>query len=105
VHVQLYEGTLNTTKHRSVGAIALNPSNRRGNHYFMSLRTIKKPHGYIWTESPIMGEVIEQVEQLGEKDGQPLMMHRPYFEWKQGRLIMEEGEEWDAEVAEEIVYE
>jgi len=53
-----------------VGAIALNPSNRRGNHYFMSLRTIKKPHGYIWTESPIMGEVIEQVEQLGEKDGQ-----------------------------------
>jgi len=80
VSVQLYQGTTNTTKHRSVDAIALNPSNERGGHYFMSLRTSKKLHGYIWTELPIMYEVIEQVEQLGEQDGQPLMMHGPYFE-------------------------
>ena len=78
--VQLYEGTMNTTKHRSVGAIALNPSNERGRHYFMSLRTCKKLHRYIWTELPIMNEVIEQVEQLGEQDDEPLMMHGPYFE-------------------------
>jgi hypothetical protein len=44
------------------------------------------------------------VEQLGEQDGQPLMMHGPYFKWKPGQLIMEEGEDWNAEVAEEIVY-
>jgi len=42
-----------------VGAFALNPSNERGRHYFMSLRTSKKPHEYIWTELPIMYEVIE----------------------------------------------
>ena len=85
--------------------IALNPSNERGRHYFMSKRTIKKLHGHIWTELPITDEVIEQVEQLGEQVGWPLMMHGPYFEWKPAQLLMEEREEWDAEVAEEIVYD
>jgi len=71
----------------------------------MSKRTIKKLHGHIWTELPITDEVIEQVEQLREQVGWPLMMHGPYFEWKPAQLLMEEREEWDAEVAEEIVYD
>ena len=48
-----------------------------------------------------MDEVIEWVEQLGEQDCQPVMMYGPYFEWKPGQPITEEGEKWDAEVAEE----
>jgi len=52
-----------------------------------------------------MDEVIEWLEQLGEQSGQPVMMYGPYVEWKAGQPITEEGEEWDAEVAEEIVYD
>ena len=33
------------------------------------------------------------------------MMHGPYFKWKPGQPIMQEGGKWDAEVAEEIVYD
>jgi len=44
-YLQQHEGTTNTTKCRSVGAIALNPSNEQGRHHFMSLITDKKLHG------------------------------------------------------------
>ena len=36
-YAQVYESTTNTTKARSIGAIALKPSNQRGGYYFMSL--------------------------------------------------------------------
>ena len=39
--VQLYEKTTNMQKARSVGVIAIYPSNERGGYYFMSLRTGK----------------------------------------------------------------
>ena len=79
-YVQLYEKTTNTQKARSVGAIAMYPSNERGGYYFMSLRTGKRLHGFIWNEVPITDEVISRVEQLGEEDGQLMMMDRPIFE-------------------------
>ena len=37
-HVQLYKKTTNTQKARSVGAIAIYLSNKRGGYYFISLR-------------------------------------------------------------------
>ena len=47
-YVQLFEGTNNTQCSRSVGAVALNSSNTKGGYYFMSLRTGRKLHGFIW---------------------------------------------------------
>ena len=65
-YVQLYEGTNSMQVSRSVGAIALNPSNETGGYHFMSLKTGKKLHGHIWTKLPISDSVIERVEELGE---------------------------------------
>ena len=48
-YVQLFEGTNNTQRRSSVGAVALNSSNEKGGYYFMSLRTRCKLHGFIWT--------------------------------------------------------
>ena len=36
-YIQLFEGTKNTQRSRSVGAVALNPSNEKVGYYFMSL--------------------------------------------------------------------
>jgi hypothetical protein len=39
-YVQVYDGTSNDTKSRTLGTIALNPTgNSNGNYYFMSLAT------------------------------------------------------------------
>ena len=63
------------------------PSNERGGYYFMSLRTGKRLHGFIWNEVPVTEEVIDRVEQLGEEDGQPLMENGPIFEWAPGLIV------------------
>ena len=68
-YVQLYKKTTNTQVARSIGAIAMYPSNERGGYYFMSLWTGRRLHGFIWNEVPITEEVINRVKQLGEEDG------------------------------------
>ena len=73
MYVQLYRSTDNTPKSRSVGAIALIPSNKQGGYWFMSLKTGHKLHGYHWVEFPISDNVIDRVEQLAEEQGQLLM--------------------------------
>ena len=60
-YIQLFEGTNNTQHSRSVGAVALNPSNEKGGYYFRPLRTGHKLHGFIWTELNITEEVITRV--------------------------------------------
>ena len=47
-YVQLFERTKNTQHSRLSGAVALNISNEKGGFYFMSLRTGRKLHGFIW---------------------------------------------------------
>ena len=79
-YVQLYRSTDNTPKLRSVGAIALMPSNKQGRYWFMSLKTRHKLHGYHWVELPISDDVIDRVEQLVQEQGQPLMDNGPIFE-------------------------
>ena len=72
-YAQVYDGTSNTMEPRSVGAIALRPSNGRGGHYFMSLRTGKQLHCHEWTELPIPDFVISRVDELGMHESQPIM--------------------------------
>ena len=67
-YVKLFEGTKNKQRIRSVGEVALNPSNERGGYYLMSLRTGRKLHGFIWTELTITEEVTTMVEELGKED-------------------------------------
>ena len=67
-YVQLFGGTNNTQHSRSVGVVALNPSNEKGGYYFMSLRNGRKLHGLVWSEFPITEEVISRVEELVKKD-------------------------------------
>ena len=94
-YVQLYRGTDNTTTSRSVGAIALTPSNEQGGYWFMSLKTGHKLHGYKWVELPISDEVIRRVEQLAAEQGQPLMENGPIFEWTPGEIIADPDDDID----------
>ena len=90
VYIQLFEGTKNTQRSRSVGAVALISSNEIGGYYFMSLRTGRKLHGFIWTEFTITEEIIVRVEELGKEDKQPLMENGPIFEWVPGNIVLDE---------------
>ena len=84
VYVQLFEGTKNTQHSRSVGAVALNSSNEKRGYYFMSLRTGRNIHGFIWTELPITEELIARVGELGKEDKQPLMENGQFLNGVQG---------------------
>ena len=44
----VYIGTTNSMKSRSVPTIALNASNDRGGHFFMSINTGKRIHSHKW---------------------------------------------------------
>ena len=82
-YCEVYIGTTNTTEQRSVGAIALRPSNSNRGHW---LETGRRIHGYIWNELPIPSHVIRRVEELAhgeyamdlDEDGCPI------FEWELG---------------------
>ena len=69
----VYTRTTNTNKPRAVPAIALRRSNNTGGHYFMSLHSGKRIHGYEWQELPIDEHVIEQVGDLAKTEEQPIM--------------------------------
>ena len=60
-YVQVYIGTINSTKQITVGAIAPRPENERDGYYFMSLSTRKQLHAFIWTELPINYQVISRL--------------------------------------------
>ena len=92
-YAMVYLETTNNMKHRSIPAIVLNPSNDHGGHYFMSLFTGKQVNSKPWTEIPMTEEVIERVEDLAKKDGQPLMADGyPIFKRRPGVQIEDEEE-------------
>ena len=105
-YVQLYRSTDNTPKLRSVGAIALIPSNKHGIYWFMSLKTGHKLYRYHWVELPISDDVIDRVEQLAQEQGQPLMENGQIFEWSPGDLIvdMDDDPEVMHEKMDEVEY-
>jgi hypothetical protein len=100
-YVQLYVGTTNTSKARTVGVIALRRSNENGGYYFMSLKTGCELHGYEWTELPIDGHIISRVEEMAEAEGQPAMANGPIFEWIPGVPILDDDED-EEEINEAI---
>lgn len=75
----VYTDTSNNNTPRTVPAVALRMSNNAGGHYFMSLHSGKRIHGYKWTELSIDKHVIERVEQLAAKEDQPIMHRRMLF--------------------------
>ena len=84
----VYTDTSNNMKSRAVPAIGLRRSNNAGCHYFMSLYSGKRIHGYKWKELPIDNYVIARVEELAEDEKQPLIRNgMPIFEWAPGEPI------------------
>ena len=78
----VYVTTNNNMKARSVTAISLSPSNQWGGHYFMSLTSGKKIHGFKWVELPISNEVVDRVHELANKEEQPELVNGDIiFEW------------------------
>jgi Reverse transcriptase (RNA-dependent DNA polymerase) len=71
-YVQVYDGTSNDTKSRTLGAIATNPTgNTSGDFYFMSLATGHRIHRRSWTVIPISDAVISRVHALALHDNMP----------------------------------
>ena len=71
--------------------IALKRSNNFGGHYFISLYSGKRIHGYKWERLPIDEHIIERVEQLAKVEEQPIMNRgMSYFEWAPAEEIEDE---------------
>jgi hypothetical protein len=102
---QLYEGKTNTQKGRSIGAIALNPSNKNSGYRFMSLKTGQKLHGHVFQPLPIMDKVIDRVAELGEQDGHPIMENGPILEWSPGNLIIDDDNDDNVQDIQSQAYE
>ena len=75
-YVQVYDGTSNDTKSRTMGAIVLNPTgNSSGDYYFMSLATGKRVHRRSWTTLPISDLAISRVEAIALQEKMPAIDH------------------------------
>jgi hypothetical protein len=73
-YVQVYDGTSNDTRSRTLGAIATNPTgNTSGDYFFMSLATGKRIHHRAWTVIPISDSVISRVEAIAFNENMPLV--------------------------------
>ncbi|CAB9528178.1 hypothetical protein SEMRO_2166_G317260.1 [Seminavis robusta] len=71
-YVQTHEEHDNSMKPRTIGAIALRPSNgSQGSYYFPSLVTGHRIHRKRWTELPMPTDVIERVHALAQKEKSP----------------------------------
>jgi hypothetical protein len=76
-YVQVYDGTSNDTKSRTLGAIALNPTgNSSGDFYFLSLTTGQRIHRRSWTVLPISDLVISRVEAIAFEENMPAVDQR-----------------------------
>ena len=87
----VFNVTSNNTTQQTIPAIALKPSNQHGGSYFMSLISGRRIHAYQWKEVPISSEIIDRVDELAEKEDQPLLHDGiPIFEWEIGVPVGEE---------------
>ena len=82
---------------RSVGGIALQPSNNNGGHYFMFISTGERLHSYACRQLPITHDVILQVERLAKKEKQSRITKGGLkFEWFPGNCILDDKDDKDA---------
>jgi hypothetical protein len=98
-YAQVFEDNdpTNTTKARTVGAIALTRTgNANGDYYFMSLATGARLSRHAWTELPITDDAIARVEALAAAEGQPLIQEQGLvMEWRPGYTVTEDDYDWD----------
>ena len=98
-YAMVYTGTANDMKIKIVPAIGLNKSNYHGGHYFMSLYTGKRLHGYPWKELPIYDDIISQVRDLAQgEDAKKITDNYSMFEWATGILITDYVSEEDTPI-------
>jgi len=85
-YCEIHDGTDNSQRPRSIGAIALRPKYQSsGSYYFMSLESGRKVHSNNWIELGITDAVIARVEQLAIQDGvAPMIDGELNFEWAPG---------------------
>jgi Reverse transcriptase (RNA-dependent DNA polymerase) len=75
-YVQVYDGTSNNTKSRTLGAIATNPTgNSSGDHFFVSLESGDRIHRRSWTVLPVSDAAISRVEAIASNEGMPPVDH------------------------------
>ncbi len=82
-YAQVYEGEKlsNTNESRTVGAIAMYPSGNSQNGWmFMSSMTGERIDRYQWQTLPISDEVIQRVEGIVKKQGEPIVATNFIFE-------------------------
>ena len=81
-YCEVYDGTDNTNKQRTLSCIALRPCNKQGGYYFLNLESGRKVHGYEWNELAISDRVIDMVHTLADKDNAPALDDQgcPVFE-------------------------
>ena len=90
-YCEVHDGTDNSQRPRSIGAIALRPKYQSsGSYYFMSLESGRKVHSNNWIELGITDAVIARVEQLAIQDGvDPMIDGELNFEWAPGVPILD----------------
>jgi Reverse transcriptase (RNA-dependent DNA polymerase) len=77
-YVQVFDGTSNDTRSRTLGAIATTPTNNSsGDHFFLSLATGHRIHRRSWTIIPISDTVISRVEAIASQESMPLIDDAP----------------------------
>jgi Reverse transcriptase (RNA-dependent DNA polymerase) len=100
-YVQLFEDNhpTNTTKARSLGAIALTPTgNANGDYFFLSLATGACISRHQWTLLPITDQAISRVEALAKQEGQPLIQERGLVvEWRPDYIVDDDAYDRDYE--------
>jgi hypothetical protein len=98
-YVQVFEDNkpTNTTKARSLGAIALNPTgNAQGDYYFMSLATGARISRHQWTALPLTDTAIARVEAIAQNERQPLIQANGLVvEWRPNQPV--DDDEYDAD--------
>ena len=96
-YAQVFEDNTptNTTKSRTVGAIALTATgNASGDYYFLSLATGARLSRHDWVEVPITDTAIARVEALAANEGQPLIQEQGLVvEWGPNQPI--DDDEYD----------
>lgn len=67
-YAQVYIDTDNTLRKRSISAIALQPSNENGGHFFMILEYGRRLHSYEWISLPITQWTINLIELMAKRE-------------------------------------
>ena len=83
-YAQVYIGTNNDNTPRTVGVIALKPSNDKGGYYFMSLVSGQKIHAMQWKDLTISDDAVMRVHSIAREQKQTPMKDGPIFEWAPG---------------------